>query len=187
MGLENLFDHLEDLVWVEGVQSERKDSLADLVQVQHIVHEGQGQRQLTLHVVAVLVELLHKLFGQVRIGEEQRKDEVDEEKDRVERSANFVTHKGTERFGLLSLHLFFTERDLVEEVLHLLGFVAKEYCDNRLAQIEHLRELDLDETRLSLLHSSLNQLASGDVHAHVNAQAGRRAHLDHLVVLVLSR
>ena len=94
-----------------------------------------------------------------------------------------MTHKGTERFGLLSLHLLFTERDLVEEVLHLLCFFAKKYCDNRLAQIEHLHELDLDESRLSFLPSTLDQLASGDV--HVQVRAGGRSLEDYLEVLVL--
>ena len=36
--LENLFDHLEDIVGVEDVHSEGKDPLSDLTQVQHVVH-----------------------------------------------------------------------------------------------------------------------------------------------------
>ena len=64
----------------------------------------------------------------------------------------------------------------------------KEYRDDRLAQIEHLNELDLDETRPYLLTSfTLDQLAVGDVHGTVQVRSGGTSFLrGHLVVLVLS-
>lgn len=54
------------------------------------------------------------MLWEPRIGHDEGDDEADEKDGRVEWRASLVTDEGAERLGLLSLHHFFSHRDLFE-------------------------------------------------------------------------
>lgn len=95
-----------------------------------------------------------------------------------------MTDKRTERLGLLSLHLFFSELDLAEQVFYLLRFVANKHCLNRLAEVLHHHQFHLNESLYDIWPFPFGKVSSGFGQVPVR---GASRLLGDFVVLVLSR
>ena len=74
---------MQDFVRVEPFQVEGESPLDQLVNVEHILNESQRESQLTHHAVGILLQLVHEGYWQVRILQDQRQDQFEEEDGRV--------------------------------------------------------------------------------------------------------